>query len=276
MSVALPLAKPYFFQKQTTREIFTFIAPHLLVKYSQHLRETSLTLPMSGRFRLSSPPGEQDSSSSLNIQPLNSRRLPVELLDEIAKIRSEDLAESTAQDLLNLMLSCRQLRQIVTPHLYKFNGRMLEESKRLPWVHNDLTGEDEPTLKWDERSAMLWAAQNGSQETARAVMEMTPKHCEVRHVGIAIRNRHYELARMLLDWDKMNKRVRRGVTRDSPIFAAVAMNHASLIEYITELQKVELEVFVLVSVTGYIVNWAQQSARARSVFASVVELALTI
>ncbi|CAI6097218.1 unnamed protein product [Clonostachys chloroleuca] len=179
MSVALPLAKPYLFQKHTTRKILTFLAPHLLVKYIQHLKETSLTLPMSGRARLSSPPGEQDSSSSLNIQPLNSPRLPVELLDEIAKIRSEDLVE--------------QLCQIVTPHLYKFNGRMLEKSQRLPW------GEVKPTLKWDERSAMQWAAQNGSQGTARAVMEMTPKHCKVRHFGIAIRHRHYEFAKMLLE-----------------------------------------------------------------------------
>ncbi|CAG9975602.1 unnamed protein product [Clonostachys byssicola] len=89
---------------------------------------------------------------------------------------------------------------------------------------------------------MEWATQYGLQGTAQAVMDVTPDLCQVRHAGDAIRHRHYELAEKLLQWEKINTEVRSGVSQHSPIFAAVAMNHASLIERITELQGMKPEV----------------------------------
>ncbi|CAH0050753.1 unnamed protein product [Clonostachys solani] len=194
---------------------------------------------MHSRVRLSLPPGEQDSDSSLDIRPLNTPQLPVELWDEIGEILSENVVASTAQDLLNVMLSCRELFQIFIGHLYKFNKRMIEISSLPPPPGSEPSRRRKPKNTWTERSAMQWAARNGLQGTAQAVREITPDLCQVSHVGVAIRHQHYEFAWMLLKWKEIDEKVAAGVSHDSPIFAAVAMNHAALIEYITKLQGIK-------------------------------------
>ncbi|VUC28129.1 unnamed protein product [Clonostachys rosea] len=166
-----------------------------------------LKLTVDDQVQLASPSGGQDGSSPLNIPPLDSPNFPVELWDEIGKILSEDVVESTARDLLNLMLSCRKLCPIFRRRLYIFNGRMLEKPSTAfidRWLAEPGT---EPKIDWRERSAMLWAAQNGSMGTARAVMEITPDLCQADHVGIAIRHQQYELAWMLLKWQKIEAEV---------------------------------------------------------------------
>ncbi|CAG9991709.1 unnamed protein product [Clonostachys byssicola] len=146
-------------------------------------------------------------------------RLPTELFQRVIDYLSEDGMASTNKTLLSLCRSCKTISPQAKYRLYKCAS----------------TG-TEP------QACLDWALDRGREETVELVMNFTPEVCELGHLSTAIKKKKFNIAWIMLKQKTVHTKLKI-MTRDSPIFAAFQIGHTELVNYMSEIQDLDVSMF---------------------------------
>lgn len=136
---------------------------------------------------------------------------------------SDDGIASTKKDLLSLCRCSKTLSAQAKWRLYKFNA---------DWV----------SMGKESQACLDWAIYRDRKDTAESAMNFTPEVCELRHLTRAIREEKFEIAWILLKQETVHIKLKT-MTQYSPIFAAFHVGHTELIDYIIEIQDLDVSMF---------------------------------
>lgn len=150
-------------------------------------------------------------------------RLPTELFLIVIDFLSDDGIASTKKDLLSLCRCSKTLSAQAKWRLYKFNA---------DWV----------SMGKESQACLDWAIYRDRKDTAESAMNFTPEVCELRHLTRAIREEKFEIAWILLKQETVHIKLKT-MTQYSPIFAAFHVGHTELIDYIIEIQDLDVSMF---------------------------------